>query len=63
MEYIIDTDNKKQWCWVFYAANGEPIARSSESYVNLADCKLSIELIKGSSSVPVNLIKRVIRMG
>jgi uncharacterized protein YegP (UPF0339 family) len=43
-------DNQGHWYWVYYAKNGEAIARSSESYVNRSDCGHSIELIKASTS-------------
>jgi uncharacterized protein YegP (UPF0339 family) len=42
-------DNKGHWYWIYYAKNGEEIARSSESYVNRADCDHSISLVKNSS--------------
>ncbi|MBF0372846.1 MAG: YegP family protein [Alphaproteobacteria bacterium] len=51
--YIQRKDSKGQWYWVYYAKNREAIARSSESYVNLADCEHSISLLKASSSDPV----------
>lgn len=41
------------WYWIFYAVNREPIARSSESYVNRNDCSHSITLMKGSASDPI----------
>ncbi len=43
-------DNKGHWYWIYYASNGEEIARSSESYVNRADCYHSISLVKGSAN-------------
>lgn len=46
-------DNKGQWYWIYYAANREEIARSSESYVRRADCEHSIALIKGSAQHPI----------
>ncbi|MUO27449.1 MULTISPECIES: YegP family protein [Rhizobium/Agrobacterium group] len=46
-------DNRGQWYWIYYAKNGEEIARSSESYVNRSDCTHSINLLKGSSSADV----------
>lgn len=46
-------DNSGQWYWIYYAANREAIARSSESYVRRADCDHSISIMKGSSSSPV----------
>ena len=47
--YMQKKDNKGQWYWIYYAKNGEEIARSSESYINQADCEHSISLIKKSS--------------
>lgn len=46
-------DNKGQWYWIYYAKNGEAIARSSESYINRSDCGHSIDLVQNSSSDPV----------
>jgi uncharacterized protein YegP (UPF0339 family) len=45
-------DNKGQWYWIYYAKNGEAIARSSESYINHSDCTHSIQLLKNSSNDP-----------
>lgn len=41
-------DTSGHWYWIYYAKNKEPIARSSESYVALADCTHSISLMKNS---------------
>jgi uncharacterized protein YegP (UPF0339 family) len=41
-------DQSGQWYWIYYAKNGEEIARSSESYVARDDCTHSITLVKGS---------------
>ncbi len=41
-------DNGGNWYWIYYARNGEAIARSSESYANRSDCTHSIELVKNS---------------
>lgn len=46
-------DNRHQWYWIYYAKNGEEIARSSESYVNRSDCSHSITLLKASANDPV----------
>ena len=43
-------DNRGQWYWIYYAKNGEEIARSSESYINRNDCSHSITLLKNSSN-------------
>jgi uncharacterized protein YegP (UPF0339 family) len=46
-------DNRGQWYWIYYARNGEAIARSSESYINRTDCTNSINLVQNSSSANV----------
>ena len=48
--YRVARDNAGQWYWVWHGANGEPIARSSESYVHKVDALHAIELIKQSSA-------------
>jgi uncharacterized protein YegP (UPF0339 family) len=42
-------DAKGHWYWIYYAKNGEEIARSSESYVSRSDCTHSINLLQASS--------------
>ena len=46
-------DQSGGWYWIYYARNGEAIARSSESYVRRVDCEYSINLIKQSANHPV----------
>jgi len=46
-------DAKGQWYWIYYAKNGEPIARSSESYINRGDCTHSISLMQNSATSPI----------
>ena len=46
-------DNSGFWYWIYYARNGQAIARSSESYVKRDDCTRSIQIIKESSNSPV----------
>jgi uncharacterized protein YegP (UPF0339 family) len=46
-------DTRGQWYWIYYASNGEEIARSSESYVRREDCERSMEIMQSSSSNPV----------
>jgi uncharacterized protein YegP (UPF0339 family) len=53
MTYYIYKDNQNQWRWTLYAANNEPLAVSSESYWNKADCLHAIDLVKASYSAPV----------
>ncbi len=45
-------DSSGYWYWIYYAGNGEAIARSSESYVNRSDCTHSISLLQSSSNSP-----------
>ena len=44
--FRVKKDNGGDYYWMFYAANGEEIARSSESYNTKRDCLHSIALIK-----------------
>lgn len=53
MYYEKYKDQRGEWRWTFYAANNEPIAVSSESYVGEDACDRSITLVKGSSNAPV----------
>jgi len=46
-------DERGGWYWVYYAVNGKAISRSSESYVNRADCAHSIEIMKTSTEAKV----------
>lgn len=46
-------DKSGDWYWIYYAANGEALARSSESYRNRGDCLHCINLIKASQDSPV----------
>lgn len=50
----VKKDSAGGYYWIFYGANGEEIARSSESYVRKTDCLHSIALIKRDGpSAPV----------
>ena len=50
--YVERKDSKGHWYWIYYASNGEAIARSSESYVAKRDCDHSIKLVKASANAP-----------
>lgn len=41
-------DQSGYWYWIYYAKNGEELARSSESYVNRDDCTHCIQLVQNS---------------
>ena len=51
IRFEAELDKQMGWYWVFYAGNGEEIARSSESYNDLSDCQHSIDLIKSTDSL------------
>lgn len=51
--YWLKKDRSGHWYWIYYARNGEEIARSSESYVAYKDCRHSVTLMQGSSNDPV----------
>lgn len=51
--YIERKDQRGHWYWIYYAKNGEAIARSSESYVKRSDCSHGITLVKASSADPL----------
>jgi uncharacterized protein YegP (UPF0339 family) len=53
MFYYLYKDTTDQWRWTLYAANNRKIANSGESYWNKADAQAAINLVKGSSTVPV----------
>jgi uncharacterized protein YegP (UPF0339 family) len=55
MKFVIRKDARNQFYWLFKAANGEDIARSSESYVRKESCQHSIYLVKtGADKAPVS---------
>ena len=58
MAHFIKTKDKQgQWYWIFYASNGEAIARSSESYHAEVDCDHSINLVKRDA--PTAQVRRI----
>ena len=53
MTYFMYRDHLNQWRWRLVAANSRTIADSGDSYYNERDCLHAIDLVKGSSAVPV----------
>jgi len=53
MRYVMYKDANHQWRWYLEAANNRKVANSGEGYLNKADCQAAINLVKGSSTVPV----------
>jgi uncharacterized protein len=52
MKYEYFKAKNDQWYWRLKAANGEIIAQS-EGYINKADARHAITLLKASASAPV----------
>jgi uncharacterized protein YegP (UPF0339 family) len=46
-------DSQGQWYWIYYAKNGEEIARSSESYVDRNDCTHGIRLVQNAKDTTI----------
>ena len=46
-------DNRGEWYWVYYAANGKAIGRSSEGYARRVDCERSIAIMQESGASPI----------
>jgi|GEM_PF-1470372 len=47
--YQIKKDARGEYYWVYYARNGEAIAKSTEGYVKKASCAHSIDIMKGTT--------------
>ena len=53
MKYKIFKDKTGEFRWRLVADNGKTIADSGEGYNNKADCLRGIDLVKSSTSAPV----------
>lgn len=53
MVYVMYRDAKNEWRWRLFSANNKIIAVSSEGYVNKADCRHSIDLVKSSTGAAI----------
>lgn len=47
--FRVKKDSSGGYYWIYYASNGEQIARSSESYAAKRDCLHSVALIKADA--------------
>lgn len=45
-DFDMKKDSKSEWYWVLNAANGEPLARSTDGYKNRQDCLHCIALVR-----------------
>lgn len=46
-------DHRGEWRWRFKASNGRLIADSGEGYVEERDMLTALDLVRGSSGVPI----------
>ena len=51
--YWMYRDNRNEWRWTYFAANGEEIGVSSESYTTKQNCQNSVNIMKASGSSTV----------
>ena len=56
MIYYMYKDAQGYWRWRLRASNNRIVADSGEGYVNKADCRVGIELVKSSTNAPVHEI-------
>jgi uncharacterized protein YegP (UPF0339 family) len=53
MKFQIYRDSRNQWRWRLKAANGKTVADSSEGYSTKQACLHGLDLVKGTSDIPV----------
>jgi uncharacterized protein YegP (UPF0339 family) len=53
MKFQIYKDSRNEWRWRLKAANGKIVADSSEGYATKQACLHGIELVKGSTNIPL----------
>ena len=51
MRFVLYRDRTGNWRWTLYASNGAKIADSGEGYVNKADARHGIDLVKSTNSM------------
>jgi uncharacterized protein YegP (UPF0339 family) len=51
-DFDVKKDAKGEWYWILNAANGEPLARSTDGYKNRQDCLHCIKLVHDLSRTP-----------
>ena len=53
MKFHIYKDHKGEWRWRLKAANGKIVADSSEGYSSKQACQHGVDLVKGTTNIPV----------
>ena len=56
MHYEVYKDQRGEWRWTLYAANGNKIANSGEGYEHKQHCLHMIDQMKASSQAEVKII-------
>lgn len=53
MKFHVYKDYKGEWRWRLKAANGKIVADSAEGYSSKQGCQHGVELVKGTTNIPV----------
>lgn len=53
MKFHVYKDTKGEWRWRLKAANGRTVADSAEGYSSKQGCLNGIDLVKGTTNIPV----------
>ena len=53
MKFHVYKDTKGEWRWRLKAANGKVVADSAEGYSSKQGCLNGIDLVKGTTNIPV----------
>jgi uncharacterized protein YegP (UPF0339 family) len=53
MKFHVYKDHKGEWRWRLKAANSKIVADSSEGYSSKQACLSGINLVKGSTNIPI----------
>jgi len=55
MKFQVYKDTKNDWRWRLKAANGKIVADSAEGYSSKQACLNGINLVKGTTNIPVEV--------
>ena len=50
MHFEMYQDRRGEWRWRFRSTNGRILAGSSEGYINKADCRAALDLVRESNA-------------
>lgn len=52
MRYFLYQDKQRLWCWMLFAVDDTPIAKSVSGHSDEQQCLCDIDLVKGSQNAP-----------